>query len=257
VAVYAAGLLAEGESDGRAYTKHIVRVEPLIVLDVVVVTLGTHEDVGQAVPEVIAEAGAEIFHKVIAAGVVNASGGAAGSKEVEAVAGDADTGQNVEAKFPGQLGLEEDVNVSEDGTIIFVPIVASLVISPGGFYVNAEAMPEGDDVSAEAGVDATFFGRRLKGHDVAGGGERRENATADQDISLLGRGEVGEQKNGTRGKQQREFSQYKSLVTWFGLPEFRLVLPRRSSHEWPRPGETPGLPESAAPAYQNPRSSAE
>ena len=93
----------------------------MIVLDVVVVTLGADENVGQAVPNVIAEAGAEIFHEVIAAGEVHASGGAAGGKDVEAVAGNADTGDNVEAKFPGQLGLEQHVDVGEDGAIVFVP----------------------------------------------------------------------------------------------------------------------------------------
>jgi hypothetical protein len=220
VPVYAASLLAEGVSDRRAYAKHVVRIETLIVVDVVVVTLGTHEDVGQVVPKIIAEASAEILHEVIAGGVVDASGDAAGGKEVEVVAGNADTGQNIEAKFPGQLGLEEHVDVGQDGAIGFVAVIACLVIPPGGFYVNAEAVPEGDDVSAEAGVDAAFFDRRLKGYDVAGGGQRRENAAATQDVSLLGRGEVGEQKNDTRGKEEREFSQYKSLVSWFGLLEF-------------------------------------
>jgi hypothetical protein len=254
----AAGLLAEGVSDRPAHAKHVVRAETLIVVDVIVVPLGTHEDVGQAVPKIIAKAAADILHEVIAGGVVNASGAAAGAKEVEAVAGNADTGKKVEAKFLSQLGLEERVDISKDRAIIGVTVVASLVIPPGGFYVEAEPMPEGDNVTPEAGVDPTFFDQWLEAYDVTGFGRRQEDAGADQDVSLLGRGEVGEQvrehKNGTRGKEQREFSQYKSLVSWFGLLEFthQTGATRRSSREWPRPGNAwaagigcPSIPKPA------------
>ena len=193
------GLFADGVSDRDAYAKHVVGIETLIVLDVVVVAFGAHEDVGQVVPNVIAEASADVLHEVIAAGEVDASGNAAGAKDVEAVAGDADTGKEVEADFLGHFGLEEDVYVGQDGAVFFVAKVVCLVIPPGGFDVKAEAMFEGDDVSSEAGVDATFFGRRLEGHDVAGRGERLEDVAADQDVTLLSRGEIGEQNNGTRG----------------------------------------------------------
>lgn len=157
----------------------------MIVLDVVVVTLGADEDVGQSVPNVIAKAGAEIFHEVIAAGEVHASGGAAGGKDVEAVAGNADTGDNVEAKFPGQLGLEQHVDVGEDRAIVFGAKVAGLVIPPGGFYIEAEAMGEADVVGAEAEVGPAFFDWRMERHDVAGNGGRNEDAAADQDVTLL------------------------------------------------------------------------
>lgn len=165
--------------------------------------LGAHEDVGQAMPNVIAKASADVLHEVIAAGEINASGAAAGAKDIEAVAGDADTGKKVETDFLGHFGLEEHVDVSEDGAIFFVAKVVCLVIPPGGFNVKAEAMFEGDDVSSEAGIDPAFFGRRLEGHHVGGRCERLEDIAADQDVALLGRGEVGEQahepKNGTRG----------------------------------------------------------
>jgi hypothetical protein len=154
----AAGLLTDGVSDGDADSKHVVGIEPEIVLNVVIVALGADKDVGQAVPNIIAEAAAEVFHKVIAAGVVDAPGAAAGAKEVEPVAGYADAGEKVEANFLGQLWLEEGVDVGKDGAVVFVTVVACLVIPPRGFNVQAEAMLEGDDVNAKAGIDSAFFG---------------------------------------------------------------------------------------------------
>jgi hypothetical protein len=214
------GLLTDGVSDRRAYAKHIAGVKPEIVLDVVVVSLGTHKDVGQMVPNVIAEASADVLHEVIAAGVVNASRGGTGGKDVEAVAGNADAGQKVEANFLGYSGLVEGVDVGKERPVIFVTVIARLLKPPGSFNVKAETMPEGHYVAAEAEVGSACFGQGLEGHYVAGGSKRLEDAAADQDIALLlGRGEVGKQQNGTCGCEQREFSQYKSLVSSFGLPK--------------------------------------
>src|SRR5580704_17676497 len=138
-----AGLLAEGVADRGAHAKDIRGVESLIVLNVIVVSLGAHKDVRQAVPNVVAEAGAEVFHEMIAAGEVDASRAGAGIEDVEPVAGNADAGHEVEAHFLIDLRLEEHVGVGEDRAVIFITVVAPLLVPPGGFYINAETMREG------------------------------------------------------------------------------------------------------------------
>jgi hypothetical protein len=163
--------LAEGVSDRRAYAKHVGGVESLIALDVVVVSLGTHEDVGQAVPDVVAEAGADVFHEMIAAGEVDASRAATGIEDVEPVAGNADAGHEVEAHFLVDLGLKEQVGVGEKRAVIFVTVIAPLLVPPGSFDVDAQMMLEGNDVTGEAEVESSRFCQRLEGDYVAGGGE--------------------------------------------------------------------------------------
>lgn len=54
-------------------SKNIVRVEFPIVLNVVVVNLGADKQARHAVPNVIAQTGAEVLHEVIAAGKVDAT----------------------------------------------------------------------------------------------------------------------------------------------------------------------------------------
>ena len=166
-----AGLLAEGVADGRADAKHVAGVEPLIVLDVVVVSLRAHEDVRQVVPNVVTEAGAEVLHEMIAAGEVDASGAAAGIDDVEPVAGNADAGHDVESHLLVDLRLEERVRVGEEGAVIFVAVIVPLLVLPGSFNVNAETMREGNDVTGEAEVESSRFCQRLEGDNVAGGRE--------------------------------------------------------------------------------------
>jgi len=64
---------------------------------------------------------------------------------------------------------------------------------------------------------------------------------------------VGKQKKRT-GCKQREFSQYKSLVTLIGLLEFTHPTggTRRSSGTWLPPQKELGPPESAAPVFCRP-----
>jgi len=54
------------------------------------------------VPEIIAEATAEVLHEVIAAGEASGGTGAAGSvsRYVESITGNAEASQQVKAKFP-------------------------------------------------------------------------------------------------------------------------------------------------------------
>ena len=166
-----AGLLAEGVADRGAHAKDIRGVESLIVLNVIVVSLGAHKDVRYAVPNVVAEAGAEVFHEMIAAGEVDASRAATGIEDGEPVAGNADAGHDVEAHFLVDLRLEEQVRVGEERTVIFVTVIATLFIPPGSFDINAEAMREGNDIPGDADVESARFGQRLEGDYVGGGRE--------------------------------------------------------------------------------------
>src|ERR1700691_2117852 len=166
-----AGLLAEGVADRGAYAKDIRGVESLIVLDVIVVSLRAHEDVRYAVPNVVAEAGAEVFHEMIAAGEVDASRAAAGIDDIEPVAGNADAGHDVEAPFRVDLRLEEDVRFGEERTVIFVTVIAPLLVPPGSFDINTEAMREGNDIPGQTDVESSRFCQRLEGDYVGGGRE--------------------------------------------------------------------------------------
>lgn len=210
--------MTEGVAHGGTGAKHVIGVEPEIVLDVVVVNLGADED---ASPNAVANASAEMLQEVSTAGVVNASRAVAGGDEVEAIAGNAEAAHKVEADFFAQLRLEEQVGVGEDGPVSLVAEVVSLPIPPGTFDIDAEAMPRTDDIQAEADVGAVFFLRRLEGREIplAGGGQK--GGAADHDVHLLlSRSEAGKQKNRTHGCEQREFSQYSPHVNSFGILEF-------------------------------------
>jgi hypothetical protein len=203
---------AESVSDRGADSKHLVRVEAEIVLDVIVVSLRADKEV---TPNPIANASADIFHEVIAAGVVDATPvDVARTKKVEAVAGNADAAHEVEASSLAQLRLEERVDVSQNGAVGFVTIIAGLPISPGTFDVEAEAVlsAQGDDIRADADIGTIVFRRWLEGRRIAEGRGGHESCTAEQDVDLLlGRGEVGKQQNRTRGCEQPEFFQYSPL----------------------------------------------
>jgi hypothetical protein len=209
-----------GVSKRNPYAKHAVGVELEVILDVIVVSLWADEEVGQVVPKAIANADPKVLHEVVAARVVDAPGSVAGAQEAETVAGNADAAHEVEAEFFGYPGLEERVDVSKNGAVVLVTIVAGLVISPGGFRADAETgFPEADIVKADVGIDATGFRRRMKIHGVANWGEGLEERGAGGDIHLLGRDEAGKQKNHTRGYEQREFSQYSPLASPYGFVE--------------------------------------
>jgi hypothetical protein len=197
----------EAVSDRSAYAKYVVGVELRVVLNVVVVTLGAHEEVAK---KVIADSASDMFHEVSAAGVVNASRSIAGGKLVEEVAGDADACRDVEAKLSGQLWLEECVDIGEDGAEILVTIIAALFVPPGSLDVEAKAMLEADDVDAHVGKEAAFFERGVEVHQVAGLIGGHESAPTDSDVNLLRVSERGKQEN-TSGCDDPELSQYSPL----------------------------------------------
>jgi hypothetical protein len=176
-------------------------VELDIVLDVIVVNFGADKDVGQAVPNVIADPTAKVFHEVIAAGVVDAAGDVTRGQEIESGAGDANASKEIEAEFLAHTGLEERVDVGEDRAIgLAVARVVGLMISPSGFCVKAEvAFLEADVVTAYADVSSAFLRGWHEVNGVAVGGGRHEGATADHDVHLLCGSEAGKQKNSTRG----------------------------------------------------------
>lgn len=151
-------------ADGASHSKHAVAVELDIVLDVIVVNFRTHEEV---VPHVIANAGAEMLHEVIATGVVNTAAAeiAAGSNlwNIKSSGGNADTAHQIQADFLGDFRLIERVEIGEDGTISFILAgIDSLTCLPGGFNVEPEMMFETGDIAAEANVSAALFRGRLE-----------------------------------------------------------------------------------------------
>jgi len=173
----------EGVSDGKANAKHVVRVELDVVLDMVVVNLGTDKDV---VPDRIADAGADVLHEVIAVGVVDAAGDVTRGRKIEPGGSDANPAQEFEANFLAKAGLEERVDVGEGGAVFLETVVVSLPYSKGSFEIKAEApVLEADKVSADVEVGATFFRRRLEVYRLAGGRRGHEGAAADGDINLL------------------------------------------------------------------------
>ena len=188
-----------GVSDRGADADHVVGVEASgsdigIVLDVVNVSLGADEEV---VPEVIAEAPGDVFHKVVCAGVVDAAGEIAArdySRKVEPGAGNANANHEVKAKFLIQLWLEERVYVRQDGPVGFITVVAGPVIAPGGLDVNAKAALLVDDIAADAGISSALFRQLRKRLRAIAGVGLHHGAAADRNIALLGRRKMGEEQ---------------------------------------------------------------
>src|SRR5580693_2976128 len=113
------------------------------------------------VPDVIADTTAEVLHEVIGAFVVGHTR-LGGSRSVEASIGGADASHKIEAKFLTQTWLAENVEVGQDGAVVyFLGDEGTLSCPPGGFDINTQAMCEEDHVAAEVDVEASLF-RRLK-----------------------------------------------------------------------------------------------
>jgi hypothetical protein len=199
---------ADGVSNRGADSEHIVGVERavilgvVVILDVVVLNLGTDKGV---VPDVIAETGADVLHEVIAAGVVDAgtSEGATGDdgRDVEAGAGDSDAAEKIETNFFAQPGLEERVEVGQDRAVVYVFAgEGALTGSPGGFNLKAEAALVADYVTADVKVGAAPF--RWRKERTAGGGGSQQGAAADKNVTLLGRGKLGEEQASEHGCEE-------------------------------------------------------
>lgn len=146
---------AEGVADGRADAEHVVGVELDIVMDVVVVNLGANENLS---PDIVANTAAKMFHEVIAAGVVDATGSVARGGQVESVAGDADAGEKVQAKLIAQAWLEERIHVREDRAKLLITGIVRLMDSKSGFNIQAKAfVAKAHEVSADIHVGAALF----------------------------------------------------------------------------------------------------
>jgi hypothetical protein len=193
---------AESVTDRDGGAEDVVGVELKVILNVVVVNFGADKDVRDAVPNVVADTTAELFHEVIAANVAGAPKGATNaaarvhSRQIEAVAFNAHAGGEIEAEFPGQLGLVETIHVGEDRAVGFVTIVAGALISPGSFCIQAIAFPQ-KYIDTNAGKDSTlllWWNESLGGSAVLEGEERA--ATNGNINLLLAVGETGEKKHG-------------------------------------------------------------
>ena len=111
---------ADRVSDGSAYANQVIRVEisvvgeAVVVLNVIVVNLGAHENM---VPDVIADAAAEMLHEVIGADVVRIARGRS-SRSVKAGIAGSDPSHKIESELLTDMRLVEQVEVGEDRTIV-------------------------------------------------------------------------------------------------------------------------------------------
>jgi hypothetical protein len=98
----------------------------------VVVNLGADKDV---VPDRIAHTCAYMFHEVIAVGVIDAAGDVTRGRKIEPGGGDANAAQEFEANLLAKAGLEERVDVGEDGAVFLETVVVRLTDSKGSFDI--------------------------------------------------------------------------------------------------------------------------
>jgi hypothetical protein len=200
------GTATEGVADGSADSEHVAGAEAVVldvgvVLDVIVVNLGTDKKV---VPGVIADAAGEMLHEVIGADIVRSARTAGRAGGVESGAGSADTTHKVEAKFLSQTRLVEQVEIGQDGAVVFFSgEIDALSSPPGGLDVNAEAVLQKDRVPANVDVKAAVLRRQKKC--VAVGSRRQGCTAANEDINLLVGSHLGGRKLGEEQKSQNRY----------------------------------------------------
>jgi len=150
------------------------------------------------VPDVIADATAQVLHKVIRADVVGATT-AGGARSIEAGGADADPGQKVEASLLTQSRLEKQVEIGKDGSEVFLASdINALTSPPGGFDIKPEAIVE-DHIASEVEVKAAFFRRE----GASGSCGRQQRAAADKNVALLRAGEVARKNESENGCKKR------------------------------------------------------
>ena len=149
---------ADSVADGCSDADDVVVAEiDSVVHDVIVVSLWADEDVS---PEVVAEAAANINKEVVAAVVAGAEIDAtAGIRiAIEAGALPADAAQEVKAYLLAELGLIIAVECKDNRAIRNAQAsIVPLAASPCGFKGEADPFVK-NDVSADAGIEASFFG---------------------------------------------------------------------------------------------------
>ena len=131
------------------------------------------------VPNVVADAAAEVFHEVIAAAVIDVPAEVATRgylRDIEAGAGNADAAKEIGPDFLGNFRLEDSIEVGQDGTIgrVLVIRIVALTSPPGDISAEAEVALEADYVAANVDVGAALFRRLLEvARPVAGEDEIR------------------------------------------------------------------------------------
>src|SRR5208282_3324880 len=198
------GLLVwtDGVTDGSSDAEQVIGAEVVgVVVDPIVVGFGAHEKV---IPHVITDAAADINQKVMAAVVTGAEVDATPSLliTVKASALQADAAHEIEADFLADTRLVYGVEVGDDGTkgLSAISAVGCLAGSPGSFKAESDALVE-DDVGADAGIQAAFFG--AKAGDVAARPRGEKSAEAEHGIALLGRGKRGAEEQGENRYKER------------------------------------------------------
>jgi hypothetical protein len=193
---------ADGKSDRRAYTNHVVIAEVVgVIHDVIVVNLGAHKD---SSPHVVTDAASDVYQEVVAGCETGVEIDAVGrvGETVEASTLQTDAGHKIETDFLIQAGLIHSVEVGQDGTegLSARSSVRSLAAFPRGLKAEADAFFE-NDVGADAGIKASLFGAtRSYG---ASRFRRQEGAAAEHHVSLLGRSELGDAQEGENWSEKR------------------------------------------------------
>jgi len=110
------------------------------------------------VPRVEADATAEMLHEMIGADIVDAAT-AGGTRLIKTGIGRTDASQQVSAKPMTQMRLPEQVEVGEDGAVVFFSgEIDALSCSPGGFDVKADVFVW-NHIATEVDVKTAFFRR--------------------------------------------------------------------------------------------------
>lgn len=120
-------------------------------------------------PEAVAHAKTHVFQEMIAADEINTPRDIAGRYKIEAVAGHADTGEQIDAHFTRYRHLMHRIHIGEKRAVSFVPVIVALVVAPRTLNINSEVIFgrqfRSKNIGRNAGVKSVFFLQGLKrGH---------------------------------------------------------------------------------------------
>src|SRR6266446_5862277 len=191
---------ADGVADRGPCAKHVVVAEDVsVVIDVVVVNLGTNKNVS---PDVVADAAADIRQEVTTANEIVAGKTVRAVGQIKTSTLPADASHEVQADLLAHLGLVHDVEIRKDGTIGLSAgsAVRSLAPSPGSLKVEADA-PVEDYVGTETWVEASLFWTEASG--CVARSRRQESVAAEHGVPLLRRGKLGEEQEGEHRCEKR------------------------------------------------------
>jgi hypothetical protein len=188
-------LRPDGVSDRRSGAEDIPRVEVVIVVDLVVVNLGTNEEVS---PNVVADASADVHQEMVAADERIAGKAVGAERKIEPGVLPAESRHQVGADLFAQARLVHGVEVKQDGTVglvleadYAVSRIDSLAGPPRNFAVKADPVFH-DHVGAEARVESALFRLGSSQRGAARGG-RHQGSEPEHGVELLGLGEAAEE----------------------------------------------------------------